>query len=87
MRTQKRGSYGEGRKKKDSTQRRKDAKRKIREEKKMDESQQNTSGNEEQAAEDGVIEPIDLETLVALVEERVIENLTRAIERIIQERG
>jgi hypothetical protein len=51
----------------------------------MDEKQAGVEGG--QAVEDGIVEPIDLETLVALVEERVIENLTRAIERIVQERG
>lgn len=34
-----------------------------------------------------VVDEAALEQIVALIEERVIENLTRAIERIVQERG
>jgi hypothetical protein len=48
----------------------------------MDENQE--QGLEEKTVQG--VEAIDLETLIALVEERVIENLTRAIERIVQER-
>ena len=43
--------------------------------------------NQQAAQSQVAMTPSEVEALIALVEERVIESLTRAIERIVQERS